>query len=313
MIELLAEPLAYGFMQRALLVSVVAAVVCGVLSCWLVLIGWSLMGDAVSHAVLPGVVLAYVVGVPFAVGALVFGLLAVGLIGEVRDRSVLREDAAIGVVFTVLFALGLVLISVTPSQTDLNHILFGNLLGVSGENLVQVLVLGAVALAVLLLRRRDLTLYAFDPTHAQAIGLNPRRLGRLLLALLALTIVVAIQAVGVVLVVAMLIIPGATARLLTDRFSRMLVIAPTLAAVGAAVGIYASYYADAASGPMIVLAQGAAFLAAYLFAPRGGILRRRRRDATSGRRAAAPADVEAGVHATTPEGGRTGVAAEPLA
>lgn len=142
MIELLAEPLAYGFMQRAFAVSVVAAVVCGVLSCWLVLIGWSLMGDAVSHAVLPGVVLAYLLGTPFAVGALVFGLLAVGLIGVVRDRSVIREDAAIGVVFTVLFALGLVLISVVPSQTDLNHILFGNLLGVSTADLAQVLVLG---------------------------------------------------------------------------------------------------------------------------------------------------------------------------
>lgn len=281
MIELLAEPLAYGFMQRAFAVSVVAAVVCGVLSCWLVLIGWSLMGDAVSHAVLPGVVLAYLLGTPFAVGALVFGLLAVGLIGVVRDRSVIREDAAIGVVFTVLFALGLVLISVIPSQTDLNHILFGNLLGVSTADLVQVLALGAVTLAVLLLRRRDLTLFAFDPTHAQAIGLSPRRLGAMLLALLALTVVVALQAVGVVLVVAMLIIPGATARLLTDRIARMLLVAPALAAVCAVVGIYASYYLDTASGPMVVLAQGAAFTAAYLFAPRGGLLRGYR-----GRRAA---------------------------
>ena len=275
MIELLAEPLAYGFMQRAFVVSLVAAVVCGVLSCWLVLIGWSLMGDAVSHAVLPGVVLAYLLGAPFAVGALVFGLLAVGLIGVVRDRSVLREDAAIGVVFTVLFALGLVLVSVVPSQTDLNHILFGHLLGVSTADLVQVLALGALTLAVLVLKRRDLTLYAFDPTHAQAIGLNPRRLGAMLLALLALTVVVALQAVGVVLVVAMLIVPGATARLLTDRISRMLVIAPVLAAVCAVVGIYASYYLDTASGPMVVLAQGTAFVLAYLLAPRAGLLRRR--------------------------------------
>nr|WP_226921629.1 metal ABC transporter permease [Georgenia subflava] len=279
--EVLAEPLAYAFMQRAFLVSVVAAVVCGVLSCWLVLIGWSLMGDAVSHAVLPGVVLAYVLGTPFAVGALVFGLLAVGLIGVVRDRSVIKEDAAIGVVFTVLFALGLVLVSVTPSQTDLNHILFGNLLGVSTADLAQVLVLGAVTLAVLLLRRRDLTLYAFDPTHAHAIGLSPRRLGALLLVLLALTVVVALQAVGVVLVVAMLIIPGATARLLSDRISRMLLLAPALAAGCAVVGIYASYYLDTASGPMVVLAQGGAFAVAYLLAPRRGLLRRRGRAAVA--------------------------------
>ncbi|NEB06863.1 metal ABC transporter permease, partial [Streptomyces sp. SID13726] len=144
-------------------------IVCGVLSCWLVLVGWSLMGDAVSHAVLPGVVLAYVVGAPFALGALVFGLLAVLLIGAVRDTSRVKEDAAIGVVFTTLFAPGLVLISVTPSQTDLNHILFGNLLGVSRADLLQVLVLGAVTLVVVVLKRRDLTLYAFDPTHAHAI------------------------------------------------------------------------------------------------------------------------------------------------
>ncbi|MFD1506990.1 metal ABC transporter permease [Georgenia yuyongxinii] len=281
MIEVLAEPLAYAFMQRAFLVSVLAAVVCGVLSCWLVLIGWSLMGDAVSHAVLPGVVLAYIFGAPFAVGALVFGLLAVALIGEVRDRSVIREDAAIGVVFTVLFALGLVLISVTPSQTDLGHILFGNLLGVSSLDLLQVVVLGVITLAVLLLKRRDLTLYAFDPTHAQAIGLNPRRLGAMLLALLALTVVVALQAVGVVLVVAMLIIPGATARLLTDRFARMLQVAPAIAAGCAVAGIYASYYLDTASGPMVVLAQGTVFFGAYLFAPRHGLLRRRRHRAAA--------------------------------
>lgn len=276
MIELLGEPLAYGFMQRAFAVSVVAAVVCGVLSCWLVLIGWSLMGDAVSHAVLPGVVLAYLLGVPFALGALVFGLLAVALIAGVRERTVIREDAAMGVVFTVLFALGLVLVSVIPSQTDLNHILFGNLLGVSVGALLQVLVLGAGALVVLLLKRRDLTLYAFDPTHAQALGLSPRRLGALLLVLLAVTIVVALQAVGVVLVVAMLIIPGATARLLSDRFGTMLVLAPALSVACAVLGIYASYYLDTASGPMIVLAQGLAFTLAYLLAPGSGVLRAHR-------------------------------------
>ncbi|WP_069388264.1 metal ABC transporter permease [Cellulosimicrobium cellulans] len=259
-------------MRTALAVTVTAGVVCGVLSCWLVLVGWSLMGDAVSHAVLPGVVLAYVVGAPFALGALLFGLLAVTLIGAVRDTSRVKEDAAIGVVFTTLFALGLVLISVTPSQTDLNHILFGNLLGVSRADLVQVLVLGAVTLAVVVLKRRDLTLYAFDPVHAHAIGLSPRRLGALLLGLLALTVVVALQAVGVVLVVALLITPGATAYLLTDRFSRMLWIAPLVAAVSGLVGLYASYYLDTSSGGMVVVTLGVAFGLAYLFSPRHGLL-----------------------------------------
>ncbi|OLT55142.1 hypothetical protein BJF88_07430 [Cellulosimicrobium sp. CUA-896] len=268
----LLEPLSFEFMRTALAVTLMAGVVCGVLSCWLVLVGWSLMGDAVSHAVLPGVVLAYVVGAPFALGALLFGLLAVTLIGAVRDTSRVKEDAAIGVVFTTLFALGLVLISVTPSQTDLNHILFGNLLGVSRADLVQVLVLGAVALAVVVLKRRDLTLFAFDPVHAHAIGLSPRRLGALLLGLLALTVVVALQAVGVVLVVALLITPGATAHLLTDRFSRMLWIAPLVAAGSGVVGLYASYYLDTSSGGTVVVTLGLAFALAYLLSPRHGLV-----------------------------------------
>ena len=282
-LDLLLEPLGYDFMVRALATTLIASIVCAVLSCWLVLIGWSLMGDAVSHAVLPGVVLAYIVGAPFALGAVVFGFLAVALIGAVRDTSRVKEDAAIGIVFTTLFALGLVLISVTPSQTDLNHIIFGNLLGVSWADLLQVIALGAVTFTILVAKRRDFTLYAFDPTHAYAIGLNPRVLGAALLGLLALTAVVALQAVGVILVVAMLIIPGATAYLLTDRFGRMLVLAPAISAVCAVAGLYLSYYLDTASGGMVVLAQGAAFALVYLFSPRHGLIgtrvvaRRRRR------------------------------------
>jgi manganese transport system permease protein len=270
--ELLLEPLSYDFMVRAIVTTALAAVVCAVLSCWLVLIGWSLMGDAVSHAVLPGVVLAYIVGAPFALGALVFALIAVTLIGVVRNTSRVKEDAAIGIVFSSLFALGLVLISVTPSQTDLNHIIFGNLLGVSIPDLIHVLVLGVVAFAILIFKRRDLTLYAFDPTHAHAIGLSPKKLGALLLGLLALTSVVALQTVGVVLVVAMLIIPGATAYLLTDRFSRMLVIAPVVSALCSITGIYLSYYLDTASGAMVVLTQGVVFAVVYLFSPRQGLI-----------------------------------------
>lgn len=282
-LELLLAPLDYEFMVRALATTAIASVVCGVLSCWLVLIGWSLMGDAVSHAVLPGVVLSYVLGLPFAVGAAVFGFVAVALIGAVRSTSRVKEDAAIGIVFTTLFALGLVLISVTPSQTDLNHVLFGNLLGVSRTDLLWVAILAAVVLATLLVKRRDLTLWAFDPTHAHAIGLNPAFLSALLLGLLALTAVVALQAVGVVLVVAMLIIPGATAYLLTDRFTTMLVVAPALALGAGVVGVYASYYLDTSTGPMVVLAQGAGFALVYLLGPRRGLLstrlasRRRRR------------------------------------
>ena len=272
LIDFFLEPLSYDFMVRALATTLIASIVCAVLSCWLVLIGWSLMGDAVSHAVLPGVVLAYIVGAPFALGAVVFGFLAVALIGAVRDTSRVKEDAAIGIVFTTLFALGLVLISVTPSQTDLNHIIFGNLLGVSWADLTQIIILGAITFAILVTKRRDFTLYAFDPTHAHAIGLNPKILGAALLGLLALTAVVALQAVGVILVVAMLIIPGATAYLLTDRFGRMLVVAPAISAACAVIGLYLSYYLDTASGGMVVLAQGAVFALVYLFSPRHGLI-----------------------------------------
>lgn len=273
--DLLMQPVSYDFMVRALLTAVISSLVCAVLSCWLVLIGWSLMGDAVSHAVLPGVVLAYIVGAPFAVGALLFGVLAVALIGAVRDTSRIKEDAAIGIVFTSLFALGLVLISITPSHTDLNHIIFGNLLGVSRTDLAQIAALGLLTLVVLVLKRRDFTLYAFDATHAHAIGLSPRRISALLLGLLALTSVVALQAVGVVLVVAMLIIPGAAAYLLTDRFSTMLLLAPTISVCCAVSGLYTSYYLDTAPGGMVVLMQSLVFAAVYLLSPRHGLVRAR--------------------------------------
>lgn len=274
--SLVIEPLHYEFMIRALTTTVLAAIVCALLSCWLILVGWSLMGDAVSHAVLPGVVIAYIAGIPFAAGALVFGFIAVAAIGILRGTSRIKEDAAIGIVFTTLFALGLVLISTTPSHTDLNHIIFGNILGVSTSDLRQIALLAVIAFAVLIAKRRDLTLYAFDPTHAYAIGLSPRVLGALLLALLALTTVVALQVVGVILVVAMLIIPGATAHLLTDRFNRMLLIAPIMSALSSVLGIYLSYWLDASSGGLVVLVQGVVFTVVYLFSPSHGLIAKTR-------------------------------------
>lgn len=272
LLDFILEPLQYEFMVRALATTIIAAVLCAVLSCWLVLVGWSLMGDAVSHAVLPGVVLAYIIGIPFAVGALVFGILAVVSIGAISATSRVKEDAAIGIVFTTLFALGLVLISITPSETDLNHIIFGNILGVSTTDLAQVGGLASIGLVLLVLKRRDLTLYAFDPIHCHAIGISTRRLRTLLLGMLALTAVVSLQVVGVVLVVAMLITPGATAYLLTDRFGRMLLIAPAISATCAVVGIYLSYWVNAASGGLVVVTQGVVFFFVYLLSPRHGLL-----------------------------------------
>lgn len=268
----LTEPFDYGFMVNATLVTLAAAVVCGVLSCWLVLMGWALMGDAVSHAVLPGVALSFIFGVPFAIGALVFAMLAVFLIGGLRDSSRLKSDAATGVVFTALFALGIVIISRTPSQVDLTHILFGNVLGTGPAELAQVLILGAITLAILLIKRKDLVLLAFDRVHAHALGLNASALHALLLGLLALTVVASLQAMGTILVVAMLIIPGATAVLLTRSFSKMLLISVFLGLASTIVGVYASYYFDLATGASVVLAQAVFFAIVYLFSPTGGII-----------------------------------------
>ena len=268
--SLIGESMTYAFMQRALVSGLIIALMCGILSCWLVLIGWSLIGDAISHAVLPGVVLSYIFGLPFTVGALAFALLTVWLISLIRSHAgILREDAIIGTVFTPLLALGVVLVSVTPSQTDLNHILFGNLLGVTDQDLLQVAVLGAITIVVVLVKRRDLTLFAFDPMHTRAIGLSPSMLSGLLLTALAVSVVAALQAVGIVLVVAMLIIPGVTARLLTKSIWRMLWISPLTAVLCTAVGVFSSYVFDASTGGMIVLVQALLFAIVYFFGPQG--------------------------------------------
>lgn len=272
MYELFIEPLTYGFMQRGLLVTVLAALVCALLSCWLVLMGWSLMGDGISHAVLPGVALAYILGAPFALGALLAALVAVALIGSVAARRRVREDAAIGIVFTVMFALGLVLLSAFPSQVDLHSVIFGNVLGVSWADVWQIGLLAVLVVAVLLVKRRDLVLYAFDPGYTHAIGLSPRLLSGLLLVALALTSVLALQIVGVVLVVALLVIPGATARLLTDRFTTMLLISAGVSLTAALAGFFMGYLLDVSAGGTVVLALGVLFGLAYLFAPHHGLM-----------------------------------------
>lgn len=269
----LTEPLAYDFFVRGLAMSLVAGVVCALLGCWLILIGWSLMGEAISHSVLPGVVLAYLVGVPFGIGALVFAAVAATAMGVVHSTSRTKEDAAMGVVFTGLFSLGLVLVAANPSQIDLPHILFGNVLGASGSELRHVGTLAAISMFAAVWKRRDLTALAFDPAHAAASGLATKPLHTLLLGLLALNVVVGVQAVGVVLVVAMLITPAATAYLLTERFTTMLWLAPLLASATGAVGMFASFHRDLPSGPTIVLCQATGFMVAYLITLRPRLAR----------------------------------------
>ena len=270
----LLEPLSQPWMLRAFLVSAVVGGVCGLLSCYMTLKGWALMGDAVSHAVLPGVVLAYALGFPLSVGALVFGIGSVAAIGFVEQKSRVREDTVIGLVFTGFFALGSVLRSKTVSHIHLDHILFGHVLGIPLDDLWQTLGICLFVLVVLLLRRRDLMLFCFDPTHARSIGINTGQLHYTLLGLLSLAAVACLQTVGIILVVAMLVTPGATAYLLTDRFDRMTLLAVSSGVLSSVLGLFICYWTDSDPAGCIVLVQTAQFLLAFLLAPRHGVLRR---------------------------------------
>jgi manganese/iron transport system permease protein len=273
--DFFALPLSYPFMQRALIVSLLVAAVCAVLSCYLVLKGWSLMGDAISHAVLPGIVLAYVLGLPLAIGAFVAGLGCAVFTGFLKENSRIKEDTVMGIVFSGMFGFGLVLFTKVETDQHLNHILFGNVLGVTVRDLIETAIVAGGTLAIVLTKRRDLLLYCFDPNHARTIGLPVQVLHYGLLVLLALTIVASLKAVGIILVIAMLIGPGATAYLLTDSFERMLVIATAVALASAFVGTIVSFHIDGATGACIVLVQALFFVAAFLFGQKGGILRRR--------------------------------------
>lgn len=276
MIEALLAPLAYEYMRNAMLLAAVLGAVCGLLSCYVVLKGWSLLGDALSHAVVPGVVIAWMAGLPFALGAFASGLLAAAAIAALRARSPVREDALIGVVFTGFFGLGLFLLSLEPAGIRLRTIVFGNILGLSPEDVIQMLLISLGVLAVLAVAGRDLMLAVFDPAHLAAIGGRPRLMNALLLALVAAMAVAALQAVGAVLVIGMLVIPGAAAHLLADRFGRMLATAAVFGAATGAVGAYASDFLDGSTGGTIVALQAACFFLVLLAAPRHGWLAARR-------------------------------------
>ena len=272
-ISWLLDPLTHEFMRRALMVSALVGGVCGLLSCYMTLKGWALMGDAVSHAVMPGVVVAYALGLPFSLGAFVFGVGSVALIGFIKQKSRIKEDTVIGLVFTGFFALGIVLVSKIKSNIDLMQILFGSPLGISQSDVNQTLIISFIVIFILLLFRKDLMLYCFDAKHARSIGINTGILHYLLLTLLSLSAVVGLQTVGIILVVAMLITPGATAYLLTDRFDRMTLLAVISSSFSSVLGVYISYWSDIETGGSIVLVQTLIFLIAFLFAPRYGIFK----------------------------------------
>ncbi len=272
----LLEPFRYPFMVDAMIVGAAIGAVCAVLSCYLVLKGWSLMGDAISHAVLPGIVIAYAIGLPLAVGAFGSGLVCAVATGYIKDNSRVKEDTVMGVVFTGMFAFGLVLFTKIKSDLHLDHILFGNILGLEAGDLRNTLIVAGVTLAVILTLRRDLLLFCFDPGQARSIGLRTTLLYYVLLSLLAVTIVVSLKAVGIILVIAMLVTPGSVAYLLTDRFGWMLWIATATAVGSSLVGVYVSFFLNASTGACIVLVQALVFMVVLGFAPKHGLFKWRR-------------------------------------
>ncbi len=276
----LLEPFQFPFMVDAMIVGVAVGAVSSVLSCYLVLKGWSLMGDAISHAVLPGIVIAHVIGIPLGLGAFASGLVCALLTGYIKANSRVKEDTVLGVVFTGMFAFGLVLFTKVETDLHLDHILFGNILGLEAGDLRDTLIVAGVTLGIVLVLRRDLLLYCFDVAHARALGLRTGMLYYLLLSLLAVTIVVSLKAVGIILVIAMLVTPGCIGYLLTDRFNRMLVIAAASAMLSSFLGVYVSFFVNASTGACIVLLQAALFLVVLVFAPKHGLLvaRRQRRE-----------------------------------
>jgi manganese/iron transport system permease protein len=289
MTALLLEPFSYGYMTNAMWVSALVGGVCAFLSCFLMLKGWSLIGDALSHSVVPGVAGAYMLGLPFALGAFLSGWLAAAAMLLLTERSGLKPDVIIGLIFTSFFGLGLFMVSVSPVPVDIMTITMGNILAITPEDTLQLAVIGFVSLAVLLVIWKDLVVVFFDETHARTVSLHPRLLKGVFFMLLSASVVAAMQTVGAFLVIAMVVTPGATAYLLCDRFPRLIVTSVSIGTVTSFVGAYASYFLDGATGGVIVCLQTLIFLIVFVLAPKHGLLAARRRAAAALRRGPAEA------------------------
>lgn len=279
MLPMLLEPFTYGYMLNAIWVSTLVGCVCGFLSAYLMLKGWSLIGDALSHAIVPGVAGAYMLGLPFALGAFLSGGLAAGAMLFLNQRTRLKEDAIIGLIFTSFFGLGLFMVSLSPTSVNIQTIVLGNILAITPEDTLQLVLIGGISLAVLALKWKDLMVAFFDENHARTIGLRPDLLKVMFFTLLAASTVAALQTVGAFLVVAMVVTPGATAYLLTDRFERLIVMAAGIGAGTSFLGAYASYFLNGATGGIIVVLQTLIFLVAFVLAPKHGLLAAKRRRA----------------------------------
>ena len=273
----LTEPFGYQYMLNAMWVSAMVGGLCAFLSCYLMLKGWSLIGDALSHSIVPGVAGDYMLGLPFALGAFLSGGLAAGSMLFLNQRSRLKEDAIIGLIFSSFFGIGLFMVSLNPMSVNIQTIILGNVLAIAPEDILQLAIIGVISLTILFLKWKDLMVVFFDENHARSIGLNPGRLKLLFFTLLSVSTVAALQTVGAFLVICLVVTPGATAWLLTDRFPRLLTIAVAIGSLTSFFGAWLSYWLDGATGGIIVVLQTLLFLLAFVFAPKHGLLANRRR------------------------------------
>ncbi|TKT82725.1 metal ABC transporter permease [Aquamicrobium sp. LC103] len=274
--SVLLEPFSYGYMVNAMWVSALVGAVCAFLSAYLMLKGWSLIGDALSHSIVPGVAGAYMLGLPFALGAFFSGALAAGAMLFLNQQTKLREDAVIGLIFTSFFGLGLFMVSLSPTSVNIQTIVLGNILAITPADTIQLVIIAGVSLAILMVKWKDLMVTFFDENHARSIGLRPGLLRILFFTLLSASTVAALQTVGAFLVIAMVVTPGATAYLLTDRFPRLIMISVAIGVLSSFVGAYASYFIDGATGGIIVVLQTLVFLTAFFLAPKHGYFAARR-------------------------------------
>ena len=277
MMSVLLEPFSYGYMTNAMWVSALVGGVCAFLSAYLMLKGWSLIGDALSHSVVPGVAGAYMLGLPFALGAFIAGGLAAAAMLFLTERSGLKVDVIIGLIFTSFFGLGLFIVSINPMAISVQTITMGNILAITPEDTLQLALIGLVSLVILLAKWKDLMVTFFDESHARAIGLRPGLLKAVFFVLLSACVVAAMQTVGAFLVIAMVVTPGATAYLFCDRFPRLILVSVLIGALTSFFGAYVSFFLDGATGGIIVTLQTLIFLAAFVFAPKHGLLAARRK------------------------------------
>ena len=272
MIDTLIEPFSYGYMTSAILVSTIVGGLCAFLSAYLMLKGWSLIGDALAHSVVPGVAGAYLLGLPFAIGAFISGGLAASLMLFLSERSGLKTDVVIGIIFTAFFGVGLFVVSLYPMSISIETIIMGNILAISYSDMLQLLIIGSISLVILFLKWRDLMVVFFDESHARTVGLSPSRLKIVFFTLLSASIVAALQTVGAFLVIAMVVTPGATAYLICDRFPKLILLSVLIGSVTCFTGAYLSFFIDGATGGIIVVLQTIVFLGVFLVAPKYGYI-----------------------------------------